>query len=364
METTHPPHENQNGRESLQQSASPRIGKHDDSSSLVALTDFNNQQTDDPISRLKRWPFHFWPHWNDPPVTSCSRAAELLNDLVQVAPELLHSSLQDGREDIDFDSAIECWIVLARLLLEPPNLLWQESGSLERSLHSLRLAYADVRHAGARWQPANKTTTRTIPFRPDPFWPQTHHSPPLMPNVYESSGWTSRPFRTDDLPNPSSIHFGDEPWCRGAVSWLFGDPKKADSAAACTMATARYPCSIQLFHIHEEFMGFASLQRTTWQTSRGSYPLLVIPWLGIDSRYRGSQAPGDQQRLSDKLLEELIAVANHLQIPLALFVAEGNYRAKRVYSRNGFQPLGPPRYDRFDASFRERWIKTDHLPNP
>jgi hypothetical protein len=254
-----------------------------------------------------------------------------------------------------WEHGLEQWIVLAREVLQQADIGRLAEGNAGSLLQSLRLNYLDLRHQAKQYSRRSPYLPRTIPFRSDPFWPTGQGVVPEWGTVVDSCGWEGRPFE-HKLIEGERIDFGNEPWGEGACEWLTTlDP--LEGATASTQNGARLACAVKVFRFQNALVGFGSLQETTWQVGTERLRLAVIPWMAVDRRFWGIAYPGEPNvRFSDLILDELTDYGARHAMPVGLYVADQNLRAKSLYARHGFRPMGPPRFDRNGASFRERWV--------
>ncbi len=318
-----------------------------------------SQALDECVQSLLKSTRAFWPRLesaNDPPSHAIGEAFDRLIHWVPVVASTLRAEWDDGEISIK-EACIEAWTVLARELLHRVEQPCDEWTPDQRAVRELRLAFHDLRHQATRRSQEHPYLPRTIPFRHDPFWPNESATAPELPAIVDSTGWESLPYRGDSLAM-DSLDFGDEPWGRGARNWLAADHDSFEGARRCVQANAPYPCIIKVFRFRGQFVGFASLQLTRWQIGDSLVRVAVIPWIAIARCWWGISHPEEpKSRFVDLALRELIEFAQAEQVPLGLFVADENLRAKSLYARHGFQSIGPPRFDRNDGSFRERWVR-------
>jgi hypothetical protein len=283
-----------------------------------------------------------------------------LNELLVWYP-FISSSIRDLSNDISLTSReenIETWVVLARELLQFSDEIRSNWSPIESRVLALRLAYFDVRHQSYHRSKQSPYLPRTIPFRLDPFWPNGRPVAPVLPAFVESSGWESLPFEARSIGR-EFIDFGEEPWGKGAEHWLLADPDAPGGALNAIRSDSSWPCAVNVFRYRQQFVGFASLQFTRWLIDGSSMAIAVVPWIAINRLFWGVKYPESlQTTFADQVLDELLRIAGQEGVPIGLFVADANLRAKSFYAKHGFQPLGPPRFDRNDGSFRERWVRT------
>ena len=160
------------------------------------------------------------------------------------------------------------------------------------------------------------------------------------------------PFTDADQAEMAGLDCGDEPWARAATEWITG-PDALDSIA-------KYGTKVWVFRDEADaVIGFGSLGpcRWRWPLPDGSYTrLLIIPQVGIDSRYRG-QPRDPEWRFSHQMMRHLIFEARewasqirntksaqkHVDL-LVLQVHKDNHAARCLYEK--FEFIATPNFER------------------
>jgi ribosomal protein S18 acetylase RimI-like enzyme len=132
---------------------------------------------------------------------------------------------------------------------------------------------------------------------------------------------------------------GPESWSYEAGLWLKSIPEVTSDCALAEIASGR--CKVWLYRHGDDLIGFGSLGRSKWpaSTAAGVRQISVIPWMGIDCRFRSLPAGPKRDRYASRIIDDLIAealdsAATHPHIGPC--VHPGNHQAIGLYRRHEF----------------------------
>ncbi len=149
-------------------------------------------------------------------------------------------------------------------------------------------------------------------------------------------------FTEANQPRVAGFSCGDEAWSRSATEWI---------RASDVLDSMKRGTKVWLFESAEgEVVGFGSVGRTRWRwplPDGGYTPILLIPMLGLDTRFQG-QPPDPDWRYARQIMSHLIHAAVEMSREaavqsgtpvnwLALMVHRDNQRAIKLYKKCGFE---------------------------
>lgn len=157
-------------------------------------------------------------------------------------------------------------------------------------------------------------------------------------------------FIEEDLTAVQGFACGNEPWERYLAQWITNTAPDEKNV----LEHLRDGTKVWLYLTGQgDIVGYGSLGTTTWK-----YPapfgseeatIGVIPAVAVSSSFQGQPLGDWRQRYSTEILSDLIATATkdysagRFPDPvLGLFVDTRNGRAKKLYTRVGFNDYGKP----------------------
>ncbi|MBX9790092.1 MAG: GNAT family N-acetyltransferase [Pirellulales bacterium] len=145
------------------------------------------------------------------------------------------------------------------------------------------------------------------------------------------------------LAEVAHLDFGDDVFGRTAGNWIAGGPHAMESALQSMRDKGT---TTWLYRLGDaSILGFGSLGPANWRIDNRRQEIVIIPHLGIQVQFQGGPAGVPSHgKYSRLLLRDLIARARAFDIEkrpfLGLYVHESNHKARDLYEKMGFVPIG------------------------